>query len=282
MAKRLLLKYFKQYFLLIFCSLFQADKIQQKVSFSLCSWNIQDFGKTKDDEEIKFMAKLVKDYDIVAIQEVVAGYGGSQAVARLADQLNRMGSKWDYRVSDPTKSPPHKTERYAFLWKPSKVKLIGKPWLENSLIGKVNRPPYLARFKIGEHETIILNFHSRRFDEKPEEEIAHLSEIVKNYSPTSLIIAGDFNMPENNTAFDELKKQGYVPVLQNQPTTLKRSCPTNGGSYLNNAIDNIFYPKDRCELMGSGLVDFVKDCEQLEAMRSISDHLGVWGKFCLG
>jgi hypothetical protein len=30
----------------------------------------------------------VRDYDIIAIQEVVAGYGGAQAVAKLADELN--------------------------------------------------------------------------------------------------------------------------------------------------------------------------------------------------
>jgi hypothetical protein len=36
---------------------------------------------------------LFEDY-IIAIQEVVAGYGGAQAVAKLADELNRKGSKW--------------------------------------------------------------------------------------------------------------------------------------------------------------------------------------------
>jgi hypothetical protein len=56
------------------------------------------------------------DYDIIAVQEVVAGYG-VQAVARLSDELNRTGSKWDYIISDPTSSSPYKTERYAFIWK---------------------------------------------------------------------------------------------------------------------------------------------------------------------
>jgi deoxyribonuclease-1-like protein len=250
----------------------------QNASFTLVSWNIQDFGKTKDHEEIKFIAKAVKDFDIVAIQEVVAGDGGAQAVARLADQLNRMGSKWDYRVSDPTKSPPYKTERYAFLWKTSKVKLVGRPWLENSLVGKVNRPPYLARFNINGKEVIILNFHSRRYDEKPEEEVVHFSGLVTSYLPTPLIIAGDFNMPESNAAFDALKKQGYAPVLKNQPTTLKKNCATSNGSYLSHAIDNIFYPKEKVRFLEGGVVDFVGDCEWLEERRGVSDHLGVWGR----
>ena len=100
-------------------------------SFSLLSWNIQDFGKTKNEREISSIAKIVQDFDIVAIQEVVAiDPGGAQAVARLAEQLNRSGTKWDYRISDPTQSPKNKTERYAFLWKENEAKLIGSPWLD--------------------------------------------------------------------------------------------------------------------------------------------------------
>ena len=77
-----------------------------------------------------YIAETAKNYDIIAIQEVVAGYGGAQAVARLADELNRKGTKWDYTISDPTSSSAYKTERYAFIWKTSKVKKIGKAWLE--------------------------------------------------------------------------------------------------------------------------------------------------------
>ncbi len=250
----------------------------QKGTFTLLSWNIQDFGKTKDAEEIRFIAKTVKDFDIVAIQEVVAGDGGAQAVARLADQLNRMGSKWDYRVSDPTKSPPYKTERYAFLWKTSKVKLVGRPWLESSLIGKMDRPPYLGRFKVEDKEFIIANFHSRKYNDHPEDEVVHFPGLVTNYAPTPLIVAGDFNMPESDKAFDALKRLGHLPVVKNQPTTLKKSCETKNGNYLNHAIDNIFYPKGKVTFVEGGVVDFVEECSCLEERRGISDHLGVWGR----
>ncbi len=70
------------------------------------------------------MAELVRDADIVAIQEVVAGYGGAQAVARLVDNLNRKGAKWDYVISDPTNSPKYVTERYAFIWKTKNINII--------------------------------------------------------------------------------------------------------------------------------------------------------------
>ena len=81
------------------------------------------------------MAKALTDDDIVAVQEVVAGDGGgAQAVARLADELNRTGFKWDYSISDPTQGGVYSSERYAYLQKPSKVKLDRKTcWTSTAL-----------------------------------------------------------------------------------------------------------------------------------------------------
>jgi hypothetical protein len=102
--------------LLLIVLLFVPCYLSKAQSIDIISWNIQDFGKTKDDQEILFIAKIINDAEIVAIQEVVAkDPGGAQAVSRLSDQLNKMGSKWDYRISDPTDSPSsYISERYAF------------------------------------------------------------------------------------------------------------------------------------------------------------------------
>ena len=69
----------KLFFLLLFvsCGLFSQVK--------LLSWNIENLGISKSEDEIVFISKVINDYDVVAIQEVVAGYGGAQAVAKLAD-----------------------------------------------------------------------------------------------------------------------------------------------------------------------------------------------------
>jgi endonuclease/exonuclease/phosphatase family metal-dependent hydrolase len=66
------------------------------------SWNIENLGKSKSDQQIAFIATTIQDFDLIAIQEVVAGYGGAQAVTRLAGELNRKGTSWDYVISDPT------------------------------------------------------------------------------------------------------------------------------------------------------------------------------------
>jgi endonuclease/exonuclease/phosphatase family metal-dependent hydrolase len=46
----------------------------------LISWNIANFGQSKSDKTIHYIANYLRDYDIIAVQEVVAGYGGVQAV----------------------------------------------------------------------------------------------------------------------------------------------------------------------------------------------------------
>src|SRR4051812_36313463 len=111
-------------------------------NLNICTWNLKDLGKSKSNEEIAIIANTVKDFDVVAIQEVVAGYGGPQAVARLVDCLSRKGSKWDYTISDPTSSSAYKAERYAFIWKTSRATKRGDAWLEKKYNLEIDREPY--------------------------------------------------------------------------------------------------------------------------------------------
>ena len=60
---------------------------------SVCSWNIMNLGKSKSNSELEVMANSIKSYDVIAIQEVVAGPGGAQAVSRLVAILNTKGAK---------------------------------------------------------------------------------------------------------------------------------------------------------------------------------------------
>ena len=263
----------RSFVLLILLFLFVASH-PPKNTLSIISWNIRDFGKTKDETEIETIAQIVKDFDLVVIQEVVAGNGGAQAVARLADQLNRMDAKWDYAISDPTIIPPYKTERYAFLWKPHKLQKIGNFSLIKELEDTVYREPYMGKFKFYDEEIYILNYHSRKYDDKPEVEVKAITEYMLYTNPKVSVIAGDFNLKENEAAFNELYRNGYSTVVNNKKTTLKRTC--SGNNYFNHPIDNIFIDNSKFSILESGVIDFVKDCENLDKARKISDHLPVY------
>lgn len=157
----------------------------------LLSWNIENIGKSKSDSTIIFIANTLKDYDIVAIQEVVAGYGGAQAIAKLADELNRKGAKWDYTISDPTTSSAYKTERYAFLWKTSKVKKIGDAWLEQKYNLEIDREPYYCTFQYDDKQFTLANFHAITKSKQPETEIKYFKFLPEEYPKLNLIFLGD-------------------------------------------------------------------------------------------
>lgn len=254
------------------------SNIGDKSSIKILTWNIQDLGQSKNDDEIMTIAKIINPYDIIAIQEVVAkDPRGAQAVAKIADKLNRMGSKWDYRISDPTKSPSsNMSERYAYFFKTSKVSLISKPFLDSELEDKYIREPYIAEFKLknGENSFFIVNFHSRVHSENPENEIVYLKDYPERLNSDRIFILGDFNLNEKHAVWNDLYNLGYKPAIVNLPTTLKRSCKRN--KYFNYAIDNIFYDTQYIELLNSGRIDFVGECDNLSNARNISDHLPVY------
>lgn len=261
----------KSYLLLILLSfpLFSQTK--------LLSWNLADFGQSKTEATIAFIAATVKEYDIVSIQEVVAGQGGAQAVAALADVLNRSGSNWEYTISDKTSSSAYKTERYAFLWQTARVKKIGMAWLEKQYGTLIDREPYYCTFEKNGKQFTIASFHAITKSRQPETEIKYFKFLPQQYPKLNLLFAGDFNCPQSHTVFNPLKKMGYAPVLSKQKTSLKKQC--RGNDCLANEFDNIFYNTKTIHIQHSGVIDFYRKFNSLAEARHISDHLPVWISF---
>jgi endonuclease/exonuclease/phosphatase family metal-dependent hydrolase len=245
----------------------------------LLSWNIENLGKSKSDETINYIANTLRDYDIIAIQEVVAGYGGAQAVARLADELNRKGAKWDYVISDPTSSSAYKTERYAFIWKTSKLKKIGSAWLEKKYHLEIDREPYFCTFQYENKQFTVVNFHAITKNRQPETEIKYFRFLPDEYPNLNLIFAGDFNCPQSHTVFNPLKKMGYQSILVNQKTSLKQEC--KNGKCLASEFDNMYYRTSKINTINSGIIPFHKNFNSLKEARIISDHIPIWFEFSL-
>lgn len=263
---------FLSYFILLLS--FTTSFSQVKI----VSWNVENLGKSKSITEIKFIAETVKKYDIIALQEVVAGYGGSQAVAQLADELNRTGSNWDYAISEPTTSSAYKTERYAFLWKTALVKILEKPWLEQHYQLEIDREPFYGTFNYKGKVFTLVNFHAITKSRQPETEIKYFKFLPALYPNLNLIFLGDFNCPQSHTVFNPLKKMGYVPLLIGQKTTLKQKQKNN--NFLASEFDNIFYSSKVSKIDG-GVILFYENFPSLNEARTISDHIPVWAQFYL-
>lgn len=240
----------------------------------ICSWNIENIGASKSEQHIAYMAKILKEYDIVAIQEVVVSGAGAQAIAQLVDELNRKGVQWDYIISDPTSGTAYKAERYAFLWKPSKVKITGEAFLEPTYVEEIEREPYLATFKYQEKEFTLVNFHAKTKKLQPETEIKYFKFLPALYPTKNLIFIGDFNCPQSHTVFFPLRKMGYQSVFENQKTSLRQKCIEE--DCLASEFDNIFYNSKTVEVINFGIILFYKDFEDLHEARKISDHIPIW------
>jgi len=257
------------FFLLNIIVLFSA-------SVSLCSWNLKDLGNSKSDKEIDFIASTIKSFDIIAIQEVVAGDGGAQAVARLHAALNRSGNAWDYTISDPTSSSAYKTERYAYIWKKITVSKVGDAWLERQYSLQIDREPYFATFKKEGKTFTVVSFHAITKSMQPETEIKYFKFLPDEYPKLNLIFCGDFNLPQSHSVFNPLRSMGYKPVLENQKTTLRDRCLTDG--CLASEYDNFFYKSSLFSLGEKGVIHFYKSFPDLEDAKLISDHLPI---FCI-
>jgi len=248
-------------------------------TITVCSWNLQDFGKTKGDKEIEFIANTVKDFDVIAIQEVVSGYGGAQAVARLHDALNRKGTKWDYSISEPTVSSAYKTERYAYIWKTSKLQKTGDAWLEKKYNKEIDREPFFIKFSVNDKTFTLVNFHAITKSKQPETEIKYFKFFPESYPNDNLIFCGDFNLPQSHTVFNPLKKMGYMPSLEGIKTSLRQKCIN--GDCMASEFDNFFYDQTKINMVATGIIPFFKSFSDLKEARSISDHVPIYFEFSL-
>jgi endonuclease/exonuclease/phosphatase family metal-dependent hydrolase len=231
----------------------------------IVSWNIQNLGKSKlkNDTILEYIAKTINPYDIIAIQEVSTDIYGAKAIAKIDAILDRMGSKWDYTISDPTEGSGK--ERYAYLFKTSKVKL-NVAFLEKNFQTSIQREPYLANFIFKDVEYTLLNLHLVPEDKNPGREAEALC-LLHDFKGRNIVM-GDFNLSQNSTSFNCLKKS-YKPSLIGEKTSLKMK--KKEGKSLNKEYDNAFYSPE-IKLISSEVIHFYKDFSSLEEARKISDH----------
>jgi deoxyribonuclease-1-like protein len=268
----------KSYLYLLFIFLSFSVNAQ---TITICSWNIQNLGMSKNDEEIAFIASTIKSFDVIVIQEVVAGVSGPPAVIRLNDQLNKnkQNGKWEYSISHGTSSSKGSKERYAFIWNTSKVKKVGDAWLEKKYNLLIDREPYFAKFTTAGKFFTVAGFHAVPKAKHPEAEIKYFRFLPALYPNDNLIFCGDFNTPQSHTVFNPLKSMGYIPAFQGQKTTLRQKCIH--GDCLASEYDNFFFNRSKFNCIKAGIVPFYTKFNDVRKARLISDHLPIYFQFSM-
>lgn len=176
--------------------LFSNNEATSKLT--IASWNIRILSdKSRDDSELKIIADILSNYDLVAIQEV--------RDKTVMDRLVNMLPEYDYIISDPVGNTVK--ERYSFIFKTSLVEsrgsyLLGDP--DDNFI----REPFIGHFKSNNFDFTLISIHVL-FGNKKERrnEITLLDDVIKlvddaNGPEDDVILLGDFNFPGNETSWE--------------------------------------------------------------------------------
>jgi endonuclease/exonuclease/phosphatase family metal-dependent hydrolase len=250
--------------------------------YKFVSWNLENFGRSKTDAALQLMVQVLRDADIVAIQEVNAGNEfGVGKVGEMVDMLKNTGADWDYIVSDPTLPHSLSTERYAYLLKKSTTKFSRRDgYLVEELRYSIEREPYMLRVRTKDDKEIALfTMHAVPTAKHPLREVQTINGSSVISSQQVAIFSGDFNLGWKDTdpVFLPMGYSGHI----RERTSLKSKFQGNG--YLSHQYDNI-YTKG-LKVCASGVIDFVQDHfspvteASLQQARKVSDHLPVYIMF---
>ena len=96
-------------------------------------------GNGKTDSDLLLITAIIKQYDVVALQEV----RGSDIVVRLMENL---GADWSHSLSNDVGTEGH-SERYLFVWRTARLELVGRAALLDDAGDYFVREPYFGFFR---------------------------------------------------------------------------------------------------------------------------------------
>jgi len=178
----------------------------------VASWNIKEFGHTTQrlPEAYFYIAEIIATFDLVAVQEIKSSVFDLDIIMRL------LGDNWKFLVNDITNGTDGNSERSAYIFNTSRVKLSGLAgeislWDEltvDSDLKQLKRAPYITGFCAGWKTFAMVNVHlhpSKSDDdvELRQEEVRLLLAAIaekrrlKQLFTDNLILVGDFNFYED-------------------------------------------------------------------------------------
>ena len=245
-------------------------------NITIASFNVLRLGENSKDYETT--AKVISKFDLIGLEEVMNEKGLKKLKAKLESNTK---IKWDYIISEkPVGSKDYK-EYYAFIYKKDKFQVATslnafKESNKNMFI----REPFAAKFKSNNFDFVYIICHSI-FGDNEKNRILEASNYSKVYSYYSdivpneddIIIAGDFNLPANDMAFQSLIEQNNLSYIIN-PNWFKTTLSDKG---LSSSYDNIFINRERTlESTGRyGVYNYTKNNYEI-VRKWISDHLPIF------
>lgn len=273
--------------LMLFLSVMMAvlssgcDSPVEKRTVDLAAWNVRLFSdKSRDRTEVKRIAEVLIDYDVVALVEL----RDEQVLKRTVRQLGMMGRQYEYLISSPVGRLMK--ERFAFLYDPRFVAVVGPVQAFDDDADGVDdfiRDPYVATFRAGSFDftAIVVRVIWGKKEER-QREIQKLADLYRRVqhsdaNENDVILLGDFNRnPDDSRAFTPLQSIPSMTNLFNLPLT----------SHIEDTslYDNIFFQKGHAaEYTGECGIDKFDETDwgnkNQAASQAVSDRRPVWARF---
>jgi endonuclease/exonuclease/phosphatase family metal-dependent hydrolase len=271
-----------------------SSKIDE--TLNIATWNIREFGKTRrTDAAIHYIAEILGQFDLIGIVEL------RDDLTDLGRVLQILGPTWRAVYSDMIPDSGGNRERLGFIYDKRAVTFNGLAAEANEPRKKKGfeylpeesfwRSPYMASFKSGSFDFIVLMVHIRWGSsvKDREGEIERLADWIeakrleKTNEDKDLIVMGDFNIPSRTDAlFKAITKHGLqVPkaLLGAHGTSLEKD------KRYDQILHYPIYPENFTN--AGGELDFYIDQAYIEELfpegmtkkkftYQLSDHLPLW------
>jgi endonuclease/exonuclease/phosphatase family metal-dependent hydrolase len=261
----------------------EGDLSTDNTTLRIGAFNIQIFGKSKagKPEVMDVLAKIIRTYDVVAIQEIRDK--DQTALPKLVNLTNTNDSDYLYIVSERLGRTTSK-EQYAYIYNSQTVRLNGTPetYPEPNGTDPFHREPYIASFEAlnGSFDVTLIVIHTD--PDEATEEINALDAVV-NYTQNNypdeqdFIVMGDLNA--DCSYFDEdlnstMSASGYYWCINNSidTTTSATNCTYDRIIITSPAVSD--YTGDS----GVFRYDIAYNLTEDET-RAVSDHYPIYAEF---
>jgi deoxyribonuclease-1-like protein len=251
-------------------------------TIKVCSFNIQVFGtsKLKKPQVMDVLTKVVRQFDVVAIQEVRST--DDTVMSRFVEMINADGSRYDF-ILGPRLGRTNSKEQYAFLFNTSRIEV------DRNFVYTVpdpqdllHREPMVARFRVrGVPADIAFAFNLVDIHTDPDETATELDALADVFvgvqrngsGEDDVILLGDLNVDEYH-----LGRLGRLPNISAAITGIATNTRRD------KMYDNIVFDRRvTIEYTGKwGVLDLMKEFALTEkAALEVSDHCPVWAEFSM-
>lgn len=187
-------------------------------SFNLATWNIREFGKKpRTQAAIHYIAEVLGQFDLIGLVEL------RDDLRDLRRVLDVLGPYWHAVYSDAALDAGGNRERVAYLYDKRQIAFNGmasaafarRTQQGTEWVPDFNwwRPPYVASFKSGSFDFVLVSTHIRWGDSEAgrEPELTALAQWVADkqalfskdkraFDDQDLFVMGDFNIPSTRSA----------------------------------------------------------------------------------